>query len=133
MSERGFGITGPRNLNGRDLSASLGAMREDVTLRSTVRTKGTGGFATTTPTSVITTKAEVAFVGGATEFAAGDTRGQAVIEARIRWRSDVQTYWELLWKGDTYQVLDTPQNYDGRRRFLWLRCGRVGTAQAVAN
>lgn len=131
MSERGFGITGPRNLNGRDVNASLGAMREDVTLRSTARSKGTGGFATNAATTIITTKAEVAHVGGVAEFQAGDTRGQILIEARIRWRADVQAFWELLWNGNTYQVLDQPQNYDGRRRFLWLRCGRIGTAQAV--
>lgn len=127
-----FGLNGPRGLHGRDLDANLGSMRDDVTLRSTVRTKGTGGFASNVPTTIVTVKAEVALSQPVGDFKASDTRGQVAIEVRIRYRSDVKAFWELTWKGDTFQILEPPVNYDGRRRFLWLRCGRTESAQSVA-
>lgn len=131
MINTSFQVRGPRNMGGRDLSAGLGAMRHRLVLKSTVRAKGAGGFATNVATTVVTVAADVLELGGVEAVIEGGQRGQIVIEARIRYRADVRAFWEVVWNSLTYQVLEPPANHDGRRRFLWLRCGRIGTAQAV--
>lgn len=133
IHQSSFGLSGPTGLNGRDLAGELGSMREDVTLRSTQRAKGQGGFAGDMETTIVTTKAEVAFADPTENFEAKDLKGQVVIDVRIRYRSDVVGYWEVVWKGNTYKSLQPAQNLDGRRRFLWLRCGRIESAQVASS
>jgi SPP1 family predicted phage head-tail adaptor len=109
---------------GIDVYASIGAMRERVTLQSVARAKGTGGYATDTATSEETVPAEVVIEGGTEPFEAGGQRGQTRYRVRMRHRSDVRASWLLRWNDLTLQVLEAPVS-DQRRRFLWLRCGAV--------
>lgn len=133
MSAASFAIRGQRNMGGRDLDAGLGGMRERITLSSVALTKAAGGFASRVSTVVAANlPADVQELAGVEAVIEGGVRGQIVIEARIRYRAGVQLYWEVAWRGTTYQVLEPPVNHDGRRRFLWLRCGRIGTAQTVS-
>lgn len=104
----------------------LGAMRERVTLQSQTRTKGSGGFATDTPTDVVTdVPAEFLPDAGAEPFEASAQRGQVMATVRIRYRTDVRASWLVVRGAETWQVLEAPVNHDGRRRYLWLRCGLV--------
>lgn len=114
-----------RGIPGADLEASIGAMRERVTLSSVTRAKGAGGFATDTATpEMFTVAAEVVIESGLELQESGAQRGQTRYRVRIRYRSDVRAKWLVGWRDATLEVLEAPVS-DAKRRFLWLRCGAV--------
>lgn len=115
-----------RLVNGSDFDVDLGLMRDRVTLQSVTRTKGSGGFATDAPvTEVRDIPCEFTPEVGGEPYQMGAQRGQATFRLRIRYREGVTAGWLAVVRGQTYQVLETPLNLDARRRFLWLRVGRV--------
>lgn len=113
-----------RGVPGADLEASIGAMRQRVTLKSVTRSKVTGGFATDTPVTEVSVPAEVVVESGLELQEAGALRGQTRYRVRIRHRSDVRALWLVIWRELTLEVLEAPVS-DAKRRFLWLRCGAV--------
>lgn len=101
-------------------SASVGAMRHQVTLQSPLTTDdGSGGRSVTWQTAAVDW-AEITALSGDERFLAGAETATVNYRLRLRWRSDVTPQWRALLSDG--RVLDITAAYDaqGDRRWLTL-------------
>lgn len=53
-------------------------------------------------------------------FAAGSIQEAADVEFTLRFRTDVQSTWRILWRGVAYDITGQPIDIDGRKQWLQL-------------
>jgi SPP1 family predicted phage head-tail adaptor len=108
------------------LATRIGAMRERLQLQSSVLTKGSDGFSTTTSdgfTTYATVAAEyIEQPTGVEAFEAAAVTAELPIEFRIWYRPDVEPKHRARWRGKTLQIAAVIPVMNVGARFLRLRC-----------
>jgi len=104
-------------------------LREQITLQRRTVGRDDRGQALETWLDVETVFAAAEPLRGRDYFAAGQMQASLVAKFTIRFRTDVQASWRVLWRGEAYEVQGPPIDVRGQREVLELMCSS-GTGDA---
>lgn len=104
------------------MQLNAGQLDQRITLQSPVLTKDAAGQRVQTWADVAVVWAQARPARGR-EFTAGDALQHAAsVVFTIRWRSDVQGTWRVLWRGVPHALIADPVDPFGAKTALELAC-----------
>ncbi len=106
--------------------ATIGQLRERVTLQALAVAVDAAGDPTYSWSDVVTLWARVRPAGGEVETLADRRTAAKDYEVTIRWRDDVVPSQRFKWRGRFLQI-EAIGNVDERRRRVTLTCRDIGT------
>jgi SPP1 family predicted phage head-tail adaptor len=99
-----------------------GALDQRVRLQQRSSAVDVLGQSVETWTDVATVWAQAQPLRGREFFAAGAMQSEATVRFRIRWRSDVDATYRVVWRDVPHAIVAPPMDVDGRRDVLELMC-----------
>jgi len=102
----------------------IGKLDQEIQLFSIVTTNDLGDTIET-PTLEDTVFAHVMSSTGKEAIEAARNNQREVIRVLIRYRTDIQSTWQIVWEGQTYNITGIDRK-NRRQDQIWLNCEVVG-------